>query len=224
MFGKRRATWQGGRQISAPEFAQRIIKSMHPLEVWSKLKELEFYVHLSRHQDLSRKERDALADCLSCKFAAGSFDTLQRDFKEKLTTLERTVEGRYENVLTFLRPTGAPSKAEVTSYALLHLEPSNVDCLKDLLIRPLARRAHELANNIIDFVKREDSLSFEDTRAVTLDIQEFVCYLYPWQRQLLHLHILTSRHKPHPAEVNWAQVRLLRCLLAVQRLTVIRTH
>ncbi|KAI1839669.1 hypothetical protein JX266_014120 [Neoarthrinium moseri] len=209
MAGKRKAGEQGGRYVTAPEFARRLIESMHKMEVWGKLKELEFYIHLSPSTDLNRDERDAIADCLECKFAKGDFDTLQRDFQTKLTALERVTRGRYEHVIAFLRPLGSPSKTEMTNYALRTLDSSNVDCLKDLLVKERNIRINSVADSIIDALKKPGSLTFEASRDVTLDIQEFVTYLFPWQRQILHLHLLTSEDKPHPAEVAWTQDALM---------------
>ncbi|KAK6062539.1 hypothetical protein SCUP515_13265 [Seiridium cupressi] len=218
VLGKRKADSQGGREFTAPELARHLIESMHRLEVWGKLKELEFYIHLSPHTDLNRAERDAVADCLECKFAEGTFDQLQRDFMSKLTQLEKVVRGRYDHINDFLRPWSAPSKTEMTNHALRSLDATNVSCLKDLLILGHAHRINKVRDDIIHAMTKKVPMTFEDTRNVTLDIQEFVSHLYPWQRQILFLHLLTSKNKPHPAEIAWAQPHsALRKLLNSQQ-------
>ncbi|KAK9784004.1 hypothetical protein AB5N19_09945 [Seiridium cardinale] len=209
VLGKRKAGSQGGREFTAPELARHLIESMHRLEVWGKLKELEFYIHLSPHTDLNRAERDAVADCLECKFAEGTFDQLQRDFMSKLTQLEKVVRGRYDHINDFLRPWSAPSKTEMTNHALRNLDATNVSCLKDLLILDHAHLLNKVRDDIIHAMTKKVPTTFEDTRSVTLDIQEFVSHLYPWQRQILFLHLLTSKNKPHPAEIAWAQDALI---------------
>lgn len=97
----------------------------------------------------------------------------------------------------------------MTNYALKNLEAANVKSLKDMLILEHAHRVNKVIDSITDAFKRQDTLTFEDARNVTLDIQEFVSYLFPWQRQILYLHLLTAKNKPHPAEVAWAQVSTL---------------
>ncbi|KAH8197695.1 hypothetical protein TruAng_008154 [Truncatella angustata] len=209
VLGKRKSGLQGGRDTTGSERARGIIESLHRIEVWDRLKELEFYIHLSSHTDLNREERDAIADCLECKFAQGDFDGLQRDFMAKLTHLERVVRGRYDHIVDFLRPTRAPSLIETTNYALRSLDATNVKCLNDLLIYHNPARVIRVRDSIVSAFKKDKTLTFEQIRNATLDIQEFVSYLFPWRRQLLYLHLLTSKHKPHPAEVAWTQDALM---------------
>lgn len=101
----------------------------------------------------------------------------------------------------------------MTNYALKNMDAGNMKCMKDMLILEHAHRLNKVINNIISALGDQSQLGFEDARSVTLDIQEFVSYLYPWQRQILYLHLLISKNKSHPAEIAWAQVGTFYFLL-----------
>jgi hypothetical protein len=216
---KRKAEDQGGRTTSRSEFIRQMFEGLHRIQVWAKLKELEFYIDRPTFTNLYPEQRQAVQAVLECKLAKGDFDFLHRDFLEKLTQLEHAVYPRYESVINFLRP-DAPSRSTLTSLALQYLDAENVWCLGELRVPEHITHIRKLRDSIMEIL-RKPNLHYKEVREVSCEIEEFVYYLYPSQRETLYLHLLAISCKPHPAQVAWVQHHIMMPDVAIHILPLL---